>query len=137
MPHPIPIPRSLLAVAALGLALAGCHDPITAKPDVVDQYPHVTFSKKSLAKAVRLNPPTVTQTDTGNLAVSQPIRSIAGEGLDIEYKFVWLDKLGRGVRPEMTWRYKRLEPNQPDMLTASASSDEATDYQIQLRWSLP
>jgi len=125
----------LLALA--GLTLVGCHDPITADSDVVDPYPKVTFSSETLSKAVRLNPPATTTSVTGNLEVSQPIRGISDDPLDIQYKFVWLDRLGRSVTPEMTWRYKRLEPKVPDFIAASATSDEVVDYRILLRWSRP
>jgi uncharacterized protein YcfL len=130
-----------LASAALlaftSLALVGCHDPITADTDVVDPYPNVTFSSQTLSDAVRLNPATVTESATGNMEVSQPIRGLSDDPLHIQYKFVWLDKLGRSVTPEMTWRYKRLEPKVPDFLAASSSSDEVVDYRILLRWSRP
>lgn len=132
-------PKSIIAALGISLALlAGCKSaPIAGEPDSVSEYPKVTLSSKSLAKAIALNPATVTRSATDNLEVSQPIRSLADGGIDIQYKLVWLDEMGRPISPEMTWRYKRLEPRIPDFVSASSSSDEAIDYRLHLRWSRP
>lgn len=129
----------ILMSLVMGMAiLSGCRSaPIASKPDVVSEYPKVTLSSKSLSKAVALNPAVVTRSATGNLQVSQPIRSMSKGGIDIQYRFIWLDEMGRSIQPEMTWRYKRLEPQVPETISASSTSDSAVDYQVQLRWSRP
>ena len=118
------------------ITLGGCSTaPIGSQPDVVNEYPKVVLNTESLAKAIKLNPAMVRKTDTGMLKVTQPIRAATDDVLYIEYRFIWKDATGQPVGPEMSWRYKRLEPRLNDYISANATSDQVTDYQVQLRWA--
>ena len=128
-----------ITIITLGLFyMQGCSTgPIGAQPDVVNEYPKVAFNTETLSKTLKLNPAVVSKSATGLLVVSQPIRNASDEVLDIEYRFIWKDVSGQPIQPQMNWRYKRLEPRLNDTISASATSDAATDYQIQLRWARP
>jgi uncharacterized protein YcfL len=126
-----------LSCLLIATTMIGCEStgPIAAEPDVTSDYPNVSIANASLQDAVKLNDPTVTRTEQGLLQVIQPIRAAANEQLFIEYKFVFFDEQGRVLRPEMSWRYKRLEQRVPDTITATSTSPDADDYRMLLRWS--
>ncbi len=118
--------------------LAGCSKgPIAAERDTVDQYPKVSISSLSLADKVRLNPATLTETEAGLLHLTQPIRAASDGALSVEYQVIWFDKKGVPIEPRMTWRFMRLEPRVREFIEADASSREAVDYEVQLRWARP
>lgn len=132
--------RIVMATAVLSAAmLAGCQNtsPVAGAPDEAQVYPKVTLSQASLQAALGFNTPTVTRSANDLMVVSYPVRARAEEALFIEYKFVWFDVNHRPIRPYMTWKAKRLEPRQPDYLEGSATSADAVDYNIQVRWGKP
>jgi uncharacterized protein YcfL len=118
--------------------LAGCSKgPIGGRADSAGVYPNVSISSLSLADKVRLNPANVSETEVGLARLTQPIRAAADAGLAIEYRVIWFDRQGRPIEPMMTWRFKRLEPRVREFIEAEASSREAVDYEVQLRWARP
>jgi len=131
--------RSLACMmCALPLAIGGgCQsdtEPIPGSPDDTDLYPRVTMTDRDVQEGVGVNEPIESRTDLGNLMVTLPIRARTSDDAHIDYRIIWLDAQGRSIRPEMSWRYKRLEPKQPERLTFTASSPEAVDYNIQIRY---
>ncbi len=132
--------RKSMTIAALALVatLTACSKgPIEAKPDKVSSYPNVSISSLSLADKVRLNPATVSQTEAGLLRLTQPVRAASDAGLSIEHRVIWFDVQGRPIEPQMTWRFMRLEPRVRQFIEAQASSEQAVDYEVQLRWARP
>jgi uncharacterized protein YcfL len=131
--------RSLtVGLMLIGLiAAAGCTGVLGGQADTTNPYPKVTVTAKELYDGLAFNPATMTRTQTGMLAVSQPIRARANEPLMIEYRFVWLDAAGVPLSPQPGWVYKRLEPRIPETLSANSSSKDAVDYQIHVRWARP
>jgi len=119
------------------IAASGCTGVLEGKPDSTNPYPNITLTTKELYDGLAFNPATVTRTETGMLAVSQPIRARANEPLMIEYRFVWLDSAGAPISPQTGWVYKRLEPRVPETMSANSSSKQAVDYQIHIRWARP
>lgn len=128
---------TLAMLAPVMLLAVGCTGVIEGEPDAVNPYPKITLNDPQLQDGLAFNPATVTRTETGMLAVSQPIRATANEPLMIEYRFVWLDSLGAPIRPQTGWVFKRLEPRLPDTIAANSTSADAVDYQIHLRWARP
>jgi uncharacterized protein YcfL len=121
---------------ALVTVLAGCKadtGPIGPISDEALTYPQLTLSDRSLQKKVGFQKPVVSQTGDGLLHVTVPLRARTDEPVLLEYKPVWLDKSGRPVPPELSWRHMRLEPRQPANIVVNATSKEATDFNIQFR----
>jgi len=129
--------RWTLAMLIPAMLAVGCTGVIEGEPDTVNPYPKIMLNDPQLRDGLAFNPATVTRTETGMLAVSQPIRATANEPLMIEYRFVWLDTLGAPIRPQAGWVFKRLEPRLPDTIAANSTSADAVDYQIHLRWARP
>lgn len=132
------IPAFIAALASAGLA-GGCQStaPIGGQYDEARSYPNVTLSQPSLQKALGFQEPTVSTIENGLKHVTLPVRARSNETLHVQYRVLWFDKKGRPIEPKMSWRYTRLEPRQPETLTAGATSAEAADYDFQLRWARP
>lgn len=126
-----------LAIALAAALCVGCQadtEPIAGSPDDTDLYPRVTLTSRSLQEAIGVGAPVESQTAVGNLRVLLPVRARTSDQAHVEYRIIWFDRAGQIVRPGMTWTPKRFEPKQPDQLTFAASSAEAVDYNIQIRW---
>ena len=126
-------------VACLAVPLAGCAatGPIPAQYDEARHYPNISLSQQSLSRALGFQDPIVTRTRNDLLHVTVPMRSRSNDTLHVDHRVIWLDKEGRPIPPEMSWAPLRLDPRQPHRLVATATSREAEDYNIQMRWSLP
>lgn len=132
------LPLIRLTPLMLVLGLAGCGTgPIAGQPDETDTYARASLSDPDLQDAVRMNDATVTRTEQDLLHVVQPVRAAANEELFIEYRFVFFDAEGNVLKPEMGWRYKRLEQRVPDVISATSVSAEADDYRLLVRWARP
>ncbi len=129
----IAVPAAALAVGLL----VGCTQPIAGQPDEVQVYPKITLSEEPLKMVLGFKAPIVTRTASDLMQVTQPIRARSDEPLHLEYRFVWLDALDQPIRPPMSWKHKRLEPRQPEFIQANATSPDAVDYNIQVRWAKP
>lgn len=127
-------------VAGIVVGLAGCAPDtgvVGARVDQVSDYPNVTLSQPSLSQAVGFQPPSVAETESGLMRVSLPLRAKSNETLHVEHRVIWYDKGGHPIPPEMSWKPVRLEPRQPQNLSYTATSTEAADYSVQLRWGRP
>lgn len=129
-------PAVIVLAAALCVGCQSDTEPIAGSPDDANIYPRVTLTSRSLQEALGVGAPVQSETAVGNLQVKLPVRARTADPSHIEYRIVWFDKTGQIVRPAMTWTPKRLEPKVPDQLTFAASSVEAVDYNIQIRWGL-
>ena len=130
----------LMAAFTLTAALlVGCQadtEPIAGSPDDAAFYPKVTLSNRSLQEALGVSAPIQAKTETGNVKVMLPVRARTSNASHIEYRIVWFDASGQAIRPQMEWKPKRLEQKQPEQLTFLATSADAVDYNIQIRWGL-
>ncbi len=131
----------LAAWMTLAISITGCSstptDPIAAKYDSARSYPKISLTNPSLYDAIGVQPTIETKSPGNLMQLTLPIRATSPEELHIEYRVIWFDAQQRPISPQMTWAPKRLSPRQPDHIVASASSDTAVDYNIQLRWSRP
>lgn len=131
---------ALAGVVCTGAVLAGCRvntSVIEPRRDPVVAYPNVTLSQPSLARALAVNQPVVTETEVGLMRVSVPVRSRSREELYVEYRTVWLNEAGQPVGGPFTWRTVRISARQRAWLSARATTEEATNFNMQLRWSRP
>ncbi|MEX2673710.1 MAG: DUF1425 domain-containing protein [Phycisphaeraceae bacterium] len=132
----INLPLSLVAIL---LVTVGCQSTaiVPGQYDDAAVYPNVTLSQDSLQKALGFQEPALSRTENDLMRVTVPVRARSNEMLNIEYRVIWLDRDGAPVRPEMIWTPLRLEPRQPQYVSAAASSPAATNYNIQFRWGRP
>ena len=133
--------RSSAMAALVVAAIAGCQKPYTgpyeAQYDEYQPYPTVTLSQASLREAIRITEPRVERLSDGLLLVTLPLRSASDEPIHVEWRIEFLDKRGVPIEPRMNWRPLRLEPRQPESISAGSTSGDAENYNVQLRWGLP
>ena len=128
------------ATALIAFGLTGCYTdtaPIGADVDDAIDYPQITLSQRSLEAALAFQKPVVTRIDGDLLRVTVPVRARSNETLHVEYKVVWLDVSGNPVPPDLIWTPLRLEPRQPHNVVVNSTSPQATDFNMQFRWSKP
>lgn len=132
-------------IAAAGLLLSmamvvGCSDPIKAPPagqrDLLpaDQYPHIV-AIEGLARELRFGQPIVDPpTEQRPLRVIVHTRSTtARTGINIQYRFEWVDEAGRPVEPDTGWQFVHLEPRVLTPLPGSALNRKAVDWRLVVR----
>jgi uncharacterized protein YcfL len=120
--------------------VTGCSDPMKAPPagqrDLLpaDQYPHIV-AIEGLAKELRFGQPIVDQpTEQRPLRVIVHTRSTtARQGLNIQYRFEWVDEAGRPVEPDSGWQFVHLEPRVLTPLPGAALDTSAVDWRLVVR----
>jgi hypothetical protein len=126
--------------AGVVLVLGGCGQrryeaPPTAVQDPA-AYPQITLSPE-LAGWVAADRPVVSQGEDGSgpLRVTVPVRTLVkrGETMRVQYRFVFLDSMGRPVEPQGDWRYVRLPANERRYFEGNALDGRATDWQLEIR----
>ena len=127
---------SLAAVAVVAVFGAACAstDVVPGQYDTAIVYPNITLQSPELQRSLGFQEPVVSETESGLMRVTVPVRSRRNQEIHLQYKVIWLDADGNPIRPEMNWRYRRMEPLQPAYLSASATSETAENYNMQIRW---
>ena len=121
----------LLAVVVLGFS-AGCEtvgriDPVTAVG-----HPQISVLD-DLNWQLVFDKPIVEQGDDQPLNVTVPVRVAKDSGIVIQYRFAFLDALGRPLQPGMQWRYAQLPARNQRFLEASALDTAAVDWRFEVR----
>lgn len=130
----------LLAMMTAAVGVAGGCESTAVVPGQYDEaavYPNITLQEGDLQQRLGFQEPIISETETGMMKVTVPVRARSSETLHVEYQVTWLDSDGAPIRPQMNWEPLRLEPRQPRYVAASASSDEAENYSLHFRWSKP
>lgn len=133
------IASSLLACAAL--AIPACTvdrdtSPYAGQPDPdrPNVNPRIITSTPDLMVALGFDEPIVVS-DSGNLRVAVPTRSLGDERYLLDYRFVFYDDRGMEVEPVMGWRMFSLEPREQRRVEAQALDARARDWRLQIKWA--
>lgn len=131
--------KSLTPALGLSLVMAlllGCKTdtgPLGAQPDEVLEYPNVTITDPILQHKLAFLPHRQDRIENDLLRISLPIRALSNKAIRIHYRVMWLDKDSVPIKPQMSWKHKRLEPRQPEYIVVNSTSEEAVDFKIQIR----
>jgi len=118
----------------IGVVLtAGC-TPHAGRVDLVtaDEYPQISVLDDLSWKLV-FDKPIVEQGNGRPLNVTVPVRVVADSGIAIQYRFEFLDELGRPLQPDMQWRYAQLPGRNQRFLQGSALDTAAVDWRFEAR----
>lgn len=127
-----------VVVGVAGLAVGGCRTstlPPAAQGDVVASanYPRVVVLD-GLQPFVAIAEPRVTKSPEDPLRVTVPVRAVTEhEELNVQYRFEFLDELGRPIEPSMSWRYERLPSKAQRFFEGNALDQRATDWRLEIR----
>lgn len=127
---------SLAFVAMLGLTLAGCgvKAPLEGRNDPYDSA-QIHFAQKNLKKSTAVKMPVAARDPKGEiLYITVPIRSTINKQLYVDYRVTWFDASGLELN-STGWMSKTLAPNTPDAVTVNSTTERATDFQVDFRWS--
>jgi hypothetical protein len=130
--------NAVLSVAACGVLTVGCADrvkkPIEGRLDPWAP-PQVQFASTELRKQTAVGEPQLSRDDAGNLLyVTLPIRATTNKNLYVDYRVTFLDAAGRAVGPS-SWQTTTLQGNVAQRVTANSTSQQAVDFQLDLRWA--
>jgi len=135
---------NLKVLLGVGLVVAagvsGCAQRrYSAPPTVVQdpaEYPQVVVSPELTGWLAADRPiAAYGENGSGPLRVTVPVRTLVAKGqtMRVQYRFVFLDKLGRPIQPEGDWHYVRMPANTQRFFEASALDERATDWQLEIR----
>jgi uncharacterized protein DUF1425 len=130
----------LIAGLAGSVGIVGCaqrrYDP---PPSVIADpasYPQVVVSP-DLTGWLAASRPVVTRGEegTGVLRVTVPVRTLVARGqtVRVQYRFIFLDGLGRPISPEGDWQYVRMPANTQRFFEGNALDDKASDWRLEIR----
>lgn len=135
--------RAALASITLPLILlGGCNQTPRYQPPPgsledplpVSQYPNINVHRP-LTQFILVADPVMTRDSMGTLRIDTPIRANTrpNEDMNIQYKYQFLDELGRVLEPEPAWQYMRLEPTLQYYLSGNAMDSRAADWRLEIK----
>jgi len=131
--------KSFLVVATLAVSLSqfACERvraPIQARADPY-MASQVNLTDNDLRKETAVGQPVVSRDDAGNLLLVQvPIRSAVNRRLYIQYTVKFFDRNGRELSSSGPFT-KTLDPNVPEFIQANSMSQQAADFQFNVRYA--
>ena len=97
--------------------------------------PNISIIDPTLQEWLVFQTPVMVRTGTSPMSVEVPVRNTADDQYLIDYRFVFYDHEDREIEPVMAWRFKPLYPKQVERLKATALSDRAVNWKLQVKWS--
>ena len=137
-------PRTLTTFLLTAAILAGCQGPpdMGPSPGLADPYtapyhdPQITIIDREITNWVRFHPALIRGNDgVEPMHVEVPARNTTDELYLIQYRFVWRDRDGFELEPQMSWRRQALRPKQTVSLKGTALSTEAVSYKLEVKWA--
>lgn len=134
--------RASCVILTVGLMLGGCaaKDPLMAPaqprndPLPASAYPQLV-TLEGLDEGLGFWPPIVEpSTPERPMDVTVPVRSMVDYPLNVQYRFEFLDDLGRPLRSNIDgWGFIHMEPRLRVVLRGNAIGDDARDWRLYLR----
>lgn len=128
-------------LAPLALVLGACQEPavpVAPQADVISGqgYPRITI-EPALApfaavdyQSIIIDPPS----ERRPIGVITPIRSIAHEPFNIQYRYLWIDAAGRPLG-DSGWTFQNMQPGLRTTLSGNSTTLDAADWQLEIRVS--
>ena len=69
------------------------------------------------------------------MSVEVPVRNLADQRYDVDYRIRFYDENDLEVPPTMGWRLLTIEPKQIARFSASAMGPEAVGYRLEVKWA--
>lgn len=135
---------SLLSLATIAglVGLGGCNQapPYRPPPGSMEeplpqnQYPNINLHQP-LTPWIMVSDPIMSRDSMGTLRVEVPIRSISrtNEDMNVQYRFQFLDEMGRLLQPEPEWQYMRMEAQIQVFIQANAMDSRAADWRLEIK----
>jgi hypothetical protein len=129
---------AMTAAAMTGLA-ACASDPAKSPPyaqrDTIPlgSYPQIAPTE-GLAPHLGFEQPIVEPgTPQRPMHVTVIVRSRADYALEVQYRYIFFDKLGRELRSNQGWTFKHLEPRLQTQLQGGALETAAESWRLEIR----
>jgi hypothetical protein len=105
-----------------------------AEPMPQEHYPNINVHEP-LTPWIMVSDPIIVRDEAGTLRVDVPIRTITryNEDMNVQYRFEFLDELGRLLEPQPAWQYIRLEPTLQAFVSANSMDSRAADWRLEIK----
>lgn len=130
-----------VCVSAVLVVGVGCGqrrvDPPAQPATDLFEYPQVALSPE-LEGWIAVARPVVSRGEDGRgpMRVSVPVRTLTKhQTMRVDYRFTFLDDLGRPIEPQPDWRYVRMPSRTQRFFEASALDGRAVDWRLEIRSS--
>jgi len=129
----------LVLTLLITLTAVGCQTNTAPNPGALDPatpYYRVMVNDDALASALRFDESVVVRDENGFISkVEVTVRAATQEALHVDYRPIFKDKNGIVLQPESSWRTRILEKRVPERIEMFPNAKNASDYEIQFRWS--
>lgn len=122
-------------LALVALFVTGCNmvkAPIEGRQDPYTPA-QIHFASKKLRSDTAVRAPVLSR-ENGLLRVDVPIRSATNHTLYVDYRVSFFDDRGQQLY-QTGWMTKTLPPNTPDQISVVSSTEQAADFQMDLRYA--
>ena len=125
-------------VLGASLCVTGCRtEPAEGRIDPIHEqdYPQIT-ALDELEEQLVFGTPSVYSPADRPMSVVVPMRAAIGANDDdmaVQYRFEFLDSLGRPIEPSMGWRHILLPPRVTRFVEGAALDTDAVDWRLELR----
>lgn len=129
----------IVLAVVLVASLIGCDSVKAPHGGHVDQlpsgqYPHIVMESSNLQKAVVFGQAVVDPTtDAKPMRVTQPARNTANYPINVQYRFEFLDNVGRPLKSNTGWRFMNMPSRQEVFFEGPAMDTTATDWRLIVR----
>jgi len=134
--------RVLSSVIACGcLALAACQPYTGPTPGLGDPVPapindpQIVILEPELQEWLGFQPAQVTYAETGTMRVEVPMRNLAFETYQLDYRFIFMDENDTTIEPTMGWTHKPVYGKQTVRFIGRSLSPEAASYRLEIKWA--
>lgn len=132
---------SALVIASMCASFGGCKTDTAPSAGMGDPYPapmndpQISVLATDLRPHLVFQPAIITKDGQRPMTVELPMRNTTYNKYLLEYRFLFYDASGRELSPVMGWEFVPLDPKQVARLKAKATSLEADNYRLEVRWS--
>ena len=131
----------LLAAALAAIWLAGCTADMSPSPGLADPVPspyhdpQVTVIHPEIREWVRFHPALISARDGQPMEVEIPARNTTDRLYIIQYRYVFYDREGRTLEPEMSWHRAALRPKTTVHLEGTSMTANAVRFKLEVKWA--
>ena len=131
--------KCIVLAAVLAASLIGCDSVKAPHGGHVDQlpsgqYPHIVLESPNLQKGIVFGQAVVDPgTDQKPMRITQSARNTAGYPINVQYRFEFLDSVGRPLKSNVGWRFMNMPSRQEVFFEGPAMDTTAADWRLIVR----
>lgn len=132
---------TMIGMLAGGLLAGGCQTdvrPLAGQPDPIAvpyQDPRISVADPQLQQWLGFHAAVMVRNGKMPMSITVPVRNLADDQYQIDYRFLFFDELDRQMDPVMNWRFAAVQPKAVAHLEASALDSRARNWKLEVKWA--